>query len=206
MLLGPEELQEQEGLEAYASTAYVNFIHFFQLENNISNVTAKFLQNAWESSVAFQVIHNQPAFNFFIVTYSGQLDGLWDLSKFSLFCGQVKTKTTATSPAVLEQLVLLKIDSLVQLEQVVILMDPCITATFWHMGCFCKIQTEKTDRFTQWSIKVCGHSDKQYLVLEPFSPHIYQALTCELWHIGEKFMDFHEQFDASMNSRLQPKS
>jgi hypothetical protein len=95
-------------------------------------------------------------------------------------------------------------------DQVVIFMYLCTTSYFPKTQKFYHIQSRNVlgsvtqTQHIQLTIAVRGHSKERYPVLEPFSPHIENALTRDLKHVGENFRRYYDEFETAMVPDLRP--
>ena len=133
-------------LRLYAVQVYVNFTHFVKMTRSIGVVTAEFLYSLWCRGAAVQCAEDQPIFDGFFVTYSGELKKPFDAKKLSYVVWKTRARTAAASSLLEEELTGPVIEGggpespeLWKPEHVAIFMDLCTTERFAENDRYCKI-------------------------------------------------------------------
>lgn len=88
---------ETPNMLSWAENYQLNFTHFIQLTDVITQLSPGFLFYCWCRGVALQCAFRQPVFDILIVIYSGDLDQPFDEENLGLVTIQVKLRV-ATEP------------------------------------------------------------------------------------------------------------
>jgi hypothetical protein len=83
------------GLE-WASKVYMNFTHFYQLEDFIeSELSYDYVLSCWRRGVALQCVHSQPVIDNLLIGYIGDLSEPFDPKMFVFIAVQIKNRVSA---------------------------------------------------------------------------------------------------------------
>ncbi|KAG6847081.1 hypothetical protein H0H93_010287 [Arthromyces matolae] len=93
----PDIQRHRQNLLSWAHSHFVNFTHFMQIQENIYELSPKFLKYCWCRGIALACAFGQPVFDILIVTYSGDLNEPFDLTKFGLVVIQVNLRAGAAN-------------------------------------------------------------------------------------------------------------
>jgi len=89
---------------SWADTYHLNFTHFIQLTDFVTELSPEFLFYCWCRGVALQCAFQQPVFDILIVIYSGDLDQPFNKENLGLVAIQVKLRKAAEPLRLVTQL------------------------------------------------------------------------------------------------------
>ena len=206
----PEDDIEQSNLRytflSQMSRVWINFTHFVQLSECVSELTPFMLCAAWSAGYAFQCAFHQPVIDGFLVAYRGDLDEPFNPANLFPIPWQSKAKSEAAELALAEQLTAPFIvgDNLDRQkpEHVVLLMDLGASSAFGHAkGAHCQLtygeaqHPAATSKGGKWGgyAKEGEHEGKRYcLNIRGHSPNEYPVIA-----------DFEDQFDQLFQRSLK---
>ena len=126
----------RNGFTSALSNIWINFTHFVQLSEVVTELTPARLLEAWSSGIAFQCAPLQPVIDGFLVCYNGNLDEPFDKRNLTIVPWQTKARSKVASTTLVAQLSappMVQTDGLrCKTHPLVIFMDLGTSAHFQH--------------------------------------------------------------------------
>jgi hypothetical protein len=206
---------------------WINFTHFIQLPDSISEVTPSMLCAAWSAGYAFQCAFHQPVIDGFMVAYRGNLDDKFNFRNLFVIPWQTKAKNEAAELALAEQLTapfLLSGESgRYKPRHVAILMDLGASAAFGTVdGPHCQLSygqatrpvakrggswdgyaKEGEEEPNRYCLNIRGHSPSQYPVIAGFKNQFDQLFQVSLQCSRLEYQEDEERFRQSIDPLSQ---
>lgn len=89
---------------AFTGKIVLNFTHFAELRDIVSEFSEEDIKNAWSSGIAFQCAANQPNFDLLLIGYEGPMDKPFDVAHVVLIPVQIKLRDKNVSENVVKKL------------------------------------------------------------------------------------------------------
>jgi hypothetical protein len=102
--VGINDKKLRNDLISALSKFWINFTHFVQLSEAVTQLTPDWLLEAWSSGIAFQCAPLQPVIDGFLVCYKGNLDESFDIRNLTIVPWQTKARSKAASATLVDKL------------------------------------------------------------------------------------------------------
>ena len=93
--LGIRDGELRDSFLSRSSNIWINFTHFVQLSEAVTELTTAYLLEAWSSGIAFQCAPLQPVMDGFLVCYIGKLGEQFDIGNLTVIPWQTKPRLQA---------------------------------------------------------------------------------------------------------------
>ena len=129
--VGISNERSRNGFISTLSNVWINFTHFVQLCEAVTELTPAWLLEAWSSGIAFQCAPLQPVIDGFLVCYIGNLDESFNKGNLTIVPWQTKARSKAALVAKLSVPPIVQTDGLqCKTHPLIIFMDLGASAQF----------------------------------------------------------------------------
>ena len=218
--LGIRDGELRDSFLSRSSNIWINFTHFVQLSEAVTELTTAYLLEAWSSGIAFQCAPLQPVMDGFLVCYIGKLGEQFDIGNLTVIPWQTKPRLQAALANLGAKLTAPSITNTVDGKTIrrkapplVICMDLGTSTPFQHNNGQVNLTflaptspTKRTwDEYArdneqeepeQFCLNIRGHKSSTYRVMEHFN---YELSTLfRRFLVCEDFAEFLDAMDEDM--------